>query len=197
MLGRTRQLLALQHPHPPIGAGRIPQWLVSQGCLFLQRKLPVKSFCRLKMSPVKSPFHPHSVSLWTASKSMKFAPLKVIYDPVGMLCECTTAWSKGDTLCGQREVQFLPSFPTFFERLGPFFLKSECGLRQTQSGSSGALLWSLPVEWPKPPRRAPLRSIAPAAPAQRQALPSWIKPVARGNKSEDVLGLWRRRESFL
>lgn len=46
-------------------------------------------------------------------KSVKFAPLKVIYDPVGMLYERTMAWSKGDTLCGQREVQFLPSSQLF------------------------------------------------------------------------------------
>ena len=41
MLGRERQLLALQHPQEPIGAGRIPQWLIAQGCLFLQKKLRV------------------------------------------------------------------------------------------------------------------------------------------------------------
>lgn len=162
--------MALQHPRQPIGAGRIPQWLISQSRLFLQKKLLVQSLCKLKMPPVKSPLHLHSVSLWTVSKSVKFAPLKVIYDPVGMLYERTTTWSKGDTLCGQREVQFLPSFPTFFERFGPFFLKSESGLRQTQSSPSGALLWSLPVKWLKSPRQGPLRSSTTCLHAKRSHL---------------------------
>lgn len=100
-------------PPPTHGAGRIPHRLISQSCLFLQKELLVESFWGLKMSPVKSQFHLCSVSLWTGNKSVKFAPLKGIYGPVGMLYESVTAWSKGDTLCGQREVQFLPSFPIF------------------------------------------------------------------------------------
>lgn len=74
---------------------------------------------------------------------------------------------------------------------------SEAKPRQPQWSS---VLWSLPVKWPKPPRQTPLCGIAAAAaaqPAPRQALPSWVKPVERGNKSEDVLGVWIRRESFL
>lgn len=53
-------------------------------------------------------------------KLVKLVPLEVIYEPVAMFYECTMTWSKGDTLCGQREVQFRPSFPAFLERFGPF-----------------------------------------------------------------------------
>lgn len=144
-------------PPPTHGAGRIPHRLISQSCLFLQKELLVESFWGLKMSPVKSQFHLCSVSLWTGNKSVRFAPLKGIYGPVGMLYESVTAWSKGDTLCGQREVQFLPSFPIFWEIWSCF--------------------WNLSLDWGKP-RAVPMELSCGPFPRTSQSLPGELLPAA-------------------
>lgn len=72
------------------------------------KEAPSLIFLQAKDGTSKSPISPAQCQFRDCEDVSE-----VIYDPAGMLHECTTAWSKGDTLCGQREVQFLPSFPTF------------------------------------------------------------------------------------